>query len=173
VDALSRLRVLDDLDPWIPGYGHLGRLAQGPKHHLADPALAARLVGMTRERLLGGDSPEHQVPRDGTFLGALFESLATLSVRVFATSSRAVVSHFRLIDGRHEADLIVERDDHRIVALEVKLSSTVHRADVRNLVWLKRVLGDRLLDAAVLTTGASAYRRSDGIAVVPLGLLGP
>ncbi len=47
------------------------------------------------------------------------------------------------------------------------------RADVLHLTWLQRMLGDRLLDAAVVTTGPTAYRRPDGIAVIPAALLGP
>ena len=39
--------------------------------------------------------------------------------------------------------------------------------------WLREQLGDQVVDAAVLTTGEHAYRRRDGIAVIPLGLLGP
>lgn len=45
--------------------------------------------------------------------------------------------------------------------------------DVRHLRWLSGVLGDDLLDALVINTGAAAYRRADGIAVVPAALLGP
>ena len=42
-----------------------------------------------------------------------------------------------------------------------------------HLKWLKEKLGDRLLDAVVVNTGSDAYRRNDGIGVVPLSLLGP
>jgi uncharacterized protein len=173
VDVLSRLRILDDLPAWSPSRSHLSRLTQAPKHHLADPALAARLVGATRGRLLGG-AGSVLTPADGTYLGQLFESLAALSVRVFAGTVPARVSHLRVQDGRHEVDLIVEReDDQRIVALEVKLSGTVQADDVRHLLWLKQQVGDDLVDCVVLTTGSTAYRRPDGVAVVPLGLLGP
>ena len=41
------------------------------------------------------------------------------------------------------------------------------------LRWLQTKLGDDLLDAVVVTTGRHAYRRPDGIAVVPAALLGP
>jgi len=63
-----------------------------------------------------------------------------LSVRVYAQASEAAVGHMQTAGGAHEVDLIVERDDHRVVAIEVKLSQ--------------------------------AYRRRDGIAVVPAALLG-
>lgn len=55
----------------------------------------------------------------------------------------------------------------------MKLSETVTDHDVRHLTWLHERLGDQLLDAAVLTTGKHAYRRADGICVIPLALLGP
>ena len=106
-------------------------------------------------------------------LGALFASLAALSVRVFAGASDSRVSHLRVRDGRHEVDIIAERNDHRVVAFEVKLSATVDSDDASRLVWLRKERGDRLLDAIVLSTGSTAYRREDGVAVVPLGLLGP
>ena len=71
----------------------------------------------------------------------------------------------------HEVDLIVERRDGRVVALEVKLSATVDDADTRHLAWLAQRLGPDLLDAVVITTGREAYRRADGIGVIPAGLL--
>jgi hypothetical protein len=173
VDTLTRLRILDEVPAWIPSHNHLNRLTQAPKHHLADPALAARLVGATRASLLRGRG-ETFTPLDGTYLGQLFESLATLSVRVFAATLPASVSHLRLDSGRREVDLIVERDsDRAIVAFEVKLSGDVNYEDVKHLQWLREELGEQVVDAVVLTTGPAAYRRPDGIAVVPLGLLGP
>jgi hypothetical protein len=44
---------------------------------------------------------------------------------------------------------------------------------VQHLNWLEAQLGDDLLDKVIITTGKEAYRRKDGIAVVPAGLLGP
>jgi predicted AAA+ superfamily ATPase len=172
IEVLTRLRILDDLPAWVPTRNHLSRLTQGAKHHLADPALAARLVGVTRAQLLAGVG-EALTPAGGTFLGQLFESLVTLSVRVFAGPIGARVWHVRDHDGRHEVDLIVERDeDKKVIAFEVKLASSVGDRDVRHLLWLRKQLGHDLLDCAVLTTGPAAYRRRDGVAVIPLGLLG-
>jgi predicted AAA+ superfamily ATPase len=112
------------------------------------------------------------MPRDGTLLGALFESLVTLGVRVAAEAAGARVRHLRTAEGKREVDLIVVRDDHRIIAIEVKLSQSVGDEDVRHLRWLADKLGDDLLDAVVITTGSEAYRRADGIAVVPAGAFG-
>ena len=171
-ELLMSLRILDPLEAWLPTRNHLARLTSAPKHHLADPALAARLLNRTRQDLLTGDEGPLVIPRDGTLLGALFESLAALSVRTFAQAGEAQTGHLRTEGGRHEIDFIVEGRG-RVVALEVKLGGAVDDRDVRHLLWLREQLGDDLSDAAVLTTGPEAYRRPDGIAVVPLALLGP
>ena len=47
----------------------------------------------------------------------------------------------------------MERDDGRVVAMEVKLSPSVGEADVKHLRWLREQLGDHLLDSVVITTG--------------------
>ncbi len=172
-DALERLWLIEEVPAWSPSHNHLKRLTVAPKHHLADPALAARLVGIDAGGLLAGRDPDPVLPRDGTFLGALFESLVTLDVRTYAQASGAVVHHLRTRAGEREVDLIVVRPDQRVVALEVKLSATVDNGDVRHLLWLRDQVGDDLLDSAVISTGEYAYRRPDGVAVIPLALLGP
>ena len=172
-DVLSRLYLIDPVPGWRPTRNHIRELTEPPKHHLADPALAAQLVGATRESLLKGERPGPPIPRDGTFLGALFESLVTLSIRVYAQPAEARVSHLRTQSGRHEVDLIVERGDGKVVAFEVKLNPTVSGNDVKHLLWLKGEIGDDMLDMVVVTTGPQAYRRADDVAVVPAALLGP
>lgn len=172
-DVLEQLWVIDQIPGWLPSRNHLARLTQAPKHHLADPALAARLLGIDEHALLSGATSAVSAPRDGTLFGNLFESLVTLSLRVYAQSAEANVRHLRTREGRHEVDLIVERQDQRVLALEVKLSATVGDHDVKHLLWLREQLGEDVLDMAVITTGSHAYRRSDGIAVVPAALLGP
>lgn len=172
-DALARVWVLDEVPAWIPSNNRLNELGQAPKHHLADPALAAQLLGVRAETLLAGQSAGPTIPRDGTLLGALFESLATLCVRVYAAHLEAKLGHLRTARGRHEVDLIVERADGGVVAIEVKLAQTVDDGDTKHLTWLEQRLGEGVLDRLIITTGPKAYRRKDGIAVVPLALLGP
>jgi len=121
--------ILDPTPAWSPSRNHLARLAASPKHHLADPALAVRLLRRDHTQLLRGDERGLPIPRSGKLLGALFESLAALSVRTYGERADADVSHMRTSGGHREIDFI--------------------------------------------TTGQHAYRRRDGIAVVPLALLGP
>lgn len=172
-DALTRVWVLDEVPAWIPGSNRLRQLGQAPKHQLADPALAAQLLGAHASTLLAGKASGPTIPRDGTLLGALFESLATLSVRACAAHSEAKVGHLRTARGRQEIDLIVERADGSVAAIEVKLARSVSSEDARHLAWLGEKLGDRLVDRVIINTGPMAYRRQDGVAVVPLSLLGP
>ncbi|MFI4984465.1 MAG: ATP-binding protein [Solirubrobacterales bacterium] len=172
-DVLERLWIVDPVPAWLPTRNQIRRLSAPPKHQLADPALAARLLGVDAGSLLDASPAGPSILRDGTLLGALFESLTTLSVRIYAQAAEATVKHLRTAAGEHEVDLIVERADGRVIAIEVKLARDAGDEDTRHLAWLARQIGDALLDAVVITTGEQAYRRRDGIAVIPAALLGP
>lgn len=169
-DWLSSMWLLDPIPSWRPPGSALRRLIAAPKHHLADPALAARLLDVGVDELLDGQG--RTVAEHGPLVGALFESLCALSVRVIAQSLDAHVAHLRTQRGEREVDLIIEGSGGRKVGFEVKLTATVDAADVKNLLWLRSALGDQVKDLAVLTTGSQAYRRPDGVAVIPLALLG-
>ncbi len=173
-DVLEALRIVEPLPAWAPTSSYIARLSGPPKHHLADPALAARLLNVSAGALLGGQDVGPRIAREGTLLAALFESLACLSVRVFAQAANdASVFHFRTHRGEREVDLIVEGEDGRVLAVEVKLSQVITDEDTKHLRWLRERLGDRMVDTVVISTGPEAYRRrTDGVAVVPLALLG-
>lgn len=172
--ALEKVFVLDAIEGWRPTRNQLKRATAAPKHHLVDPALAAALLGINDEALLRGDEATGTPRvRDGDLFGHLFESLVAQTVRVSTQRTDARVYHFREYDGRREIDLIVERPNQKVLALEVKLSATIEDDDVRHLLWLKEELGDDVLDMIVVNTGPYAYRRKDGVAVVPAALIGP
>lgn len=163
-DHLTQLWLLDPVPGWSPSRSPISRLQVAPKHQLADPALAARLLNLSA-RSLGS--------RSGAFMaGPLFESLATLSVRVAAQAARADVGHVRTRNGDHEVDLIVEARDGGVIGIEVKLTADIVDSDVRHLLWLREKLPDEVVDLVVISAGKHAYRRPDGVAVVPLALLG-
>nr|WP_218880793.1 ATP-binding protein [Kineosphaera limosa] len=164
-DHLTQLWLLDPVPGWTGSRSAFTRLQQAPRHQLADPALAARLLGLTSRRLT--------TPTGAAMLGPLFVALATLSVRVCGQAARARVGHLRTGNGDHEVDLIVEGEEGQVLGIEVKLAATVGDSDVRHLLWLRDRLPDDVVDLVVLTTGSRAYRRTDGVAVVPLSLLGP
>lgn len=169
--ALEGLWIIEDVPAWLPTRNHLRRLSAASVHQLTDPALAARLLEVNAESLLAGRDGGRAVPRNGSLLGSLFQSLVTLSVRVYAQANEAKVFHLRTHGGDHEVDLIVQGVDGRVVALEVKLAATVSERDTAHLRWMAERIGPDLADAAVITTGPEAYRRRDGIAVIPAALL--
>ncbi len=169
-EALIALGVLDPIDPWLPGLNHFTTAGQARKHHLVDPAIAARLLRRSKRQLLTGNDGAYR-PADGTLLGNLFESLVALTIRNTAVVADARVSHYRDNKGRHEVDFIIEGEGG-VVAIESKLGTEVRPDDVRHLPWLSEQLGTELIDTVVVNTGPEAYRRKDGVAIVPLALLG-
>ena len=169
-DALTRLRILDELPPWLPSNNMLRRSSLASKHFLADPALAMRLMNLDAESIHGAEGFGSQ-QFDRPLIGRMFEALAVLSVRTYAEACFAKPMHFRDALGRHEIDVILEREDGKILAIEVKLGNIVSDADTKHLRWLRAELGENLVDCVVLNTGPLAYRK-DGIAVIPLALLG-
>ncbi len=102
-DHLSQLWLLDPVPGWTPSHNAIKQLRQAPKHQLADPALAARLLGLTASSLLSSTGAH--------LAGPLFESLATLGIRTMAQAAEAAVGHLRTRAGEHEVDLIVEGFD--------------------------------------------------------------
>lgn len=163
-DHLSQLWLLDPVPGWSPSRNPIARLQQAPKHQLADPALAARLLNLSATTL---------ATSTGAYMaGPLFESLTTLTVRVAGQAAQARVGHLRTRNGDHAVDLVLEGPEGQVLGIEVKLAATVRDDDVRHLRWLRDQRPQETVDLLVITTGTDAYRRQDGIGVVPLALLG-
>ncbi|GFZ78299.1 ATP-binding protein [Nesterenkonia alkaliphila] len=164
-DHLRQLWLLDPVPAWAPALNNPFKWLQfSEKHQLADPGIAAHLLGLSASSL--SDS------RGASMAGPLFESLATLSVRVAAGAAWAKVGHLRTKGGRQEVDLIVESFDGAVLGIEVKLSAHVDEKHLKHLKWLREQMPDRVVDLVVLYSGKEAYRTRDGIAVIPLALLG-
>jgi predicted AAA+ superfamily ATPase len=82
------------------------------------------------------------------------------------------VHHFRTHRGEHEVDLVVEGRNNKVLAIEVKLAATPPSDAVEQLDWFAKRFGGDVADRIIVTTGHDAYRRPDGIAVIPAALLG-
>ena len=169
-DALTRLRILDELEAWLPTKNQFARASAGSKHFLADPALAARALNLNQKQLFSSGLESGQY--DKPLLGRLFEALATLSIRSLAESQFAKVMHFRDSKGFREIDMIIQRADGKVLAIETKLAETVDAKDLKHLNWLQHQIGGDLIDRVVIYSGKYAYR-DDGVAVIPLSLIGP
>ena len=151
--ALGRRRALGD--------AALPRLQRDECHPIE---LVAEVAPGVAGRVLG----------DLNTLGYLFESLAARDIRVYAAAADATVHHYRERAGELEGDLVVERRGGAWIGAEVKLGSTHVDDAATALLRLAPARTTRLPAAlTVLTATGHAYQRPDGVAVVPLGLLGP
>lgn len=157
---LEDLFLIRRLDAW--GRTLRARAVATPKVHVLDSGVAARLMGVTPERLARRD-----LAAQAEF-GHLYETFVVgeLLKQVSWADDIASVGHWRTHDG-HEADLVIERTDGSIVAFEVKAASRVDRRDARGLRALRETLGDGFLFGFVICTGEMSYRLEDRIAVIP------
>ena len=148
----------------LPAWGRTlrARAVASPKVHVLDSGLAARLMGMTPERLAGPD------PAARAEFGHLFETFVVgeLLKQASWTADIASVGHWRTHDGQ-EADLVIERVDGSVVAFEVKARSRIDRGDASGLRALRETLGEGFLAGFVISTGELSYRLEDRIYVVP------
>lgn len=165
-NLLEQLMILEPLSAWMPFNASVPALAQRPKHHLCDPALAATLLGATSQSLTRGDGKQAHL------FAQLLESLAVLTARVAAESIGAKVYHLRTRKGEHEVDMVVENYTKQIIGIEVKVSPVVRDDDVRHLLWLQEIMGEKFAGGIVVHAGRALYQRPDGIWVVPLACLG-
>jgi predicted AAA+ superfamily ATPase len=164
--AMARLFVVEDQPAWSPAIRSRTLLRAAPVRHLTDPSLAVAALGAGPQRLL----------RDVETLGLLFESLVIRDLRVYAAAQDAQVLAYR--DSTDlEVDAIVERRDATWAAFEVKLGPGQVDDAARTLLRLAERVDverhGRPATLGVITGWGYAYRRPDGVAVVPIGTLGP
>ena len=111
---------------------------------------------------------------DFNTFGFLFESLCTRDIRIYAQAIDGDVFHYRDKSGL-ESDLIVRLRDGRWAAIEVKLGNKQIEESAQNLLALKAKIDEDKMGQAsflmVITGGQYAYRRNDGVLVVPIGCL--
>ena len=168
LDALERVFLVENQPAWSVGLRSRATLRRAPKRHFVDPSLAASMLRATPERLLA----------DPATFGLLFESLVVRDLRIYSQPDRGEVFHYRDDTGL-EVDAVIERDDGRWMAVEVKLSPAPDVVDeaAKSLRRLRdKVAADRVEDLALLmvvTSTGSAYRRSDDVQVTPITALGP
>lgn len=132
LDWLRTVFLVRELPAWSRNL--TSRAIRRPKLHVADSGLAAGLLGIEAEALVAAPS---------SAVGALAESFAVNEIARQATSARTRLSLWHYRDAHHEVDLIIERPDGSVVAVEVKASSSPSPAGLRHLRWMR----DRL-DAA-------------------------
>lgn len=149
------------LPSWSTNFG--ARVVKSPKLYPADAGLAAHLLDVDAERIA---EPGH------TGLGPLVEIFVVGElIKALSNSDlRVQLFHLRTADKR-EVDLILEDARGRIVAIEVKASSSPGPDALRGLRWLRERLGDRLHAGILLHLGQEAASRGERLFSLPLSTL--
>jgi predicted AAA+ superfamily ATPase len=152
----------------LPAWGTtLGsRITRHPKVHLVDSGVMAWLLSLTPQQIT------QATPAALTEYGHLLETFAVGEILKQASWFDAPVTagHFRTEVG-DEVDLVLERDDGQVIAIEVKAGSRISGEDFRGLRQLKERLGPRLEEAIILYTGEHAYIHDNWITILPLDRL--
>ena len=155
---------MEDVPAWSPSLRSKTAIRTTEKRHFVDPSIATAVLRTSPEGIL----------RDFKSFCFLFESLCTRDVRIYAQAIDGDVFHYRDKSGL-EADIIIRLRSGKWAAVEVKLGNREIEEAAKNLVALKARIDEEKMGEAsflmIITGGPFAYRRNDGIWVVPIGCL--
>jgi len=166
INALSKLFVIEDLRAWNPSIRSKTAVRSTPARHFVDPSIAAAALHIGPDAML----------KDLNTFGLLFESLVVRDLRIYAETMNGEVFHYRDGNGM-EADAVVQLQDGRWGAIEVKTGSKEIEVASAKLLKLREVIDTKKMNEPsflmVITTTQYAYRREDGVLIVPIGCLKP
>jgi predicted AAA+ superfamily ATPase len=166
LNALERLMIIENQPAWPAHLRSKTILRTSPKRHFVDPSLAVAALSASSERLL----------EELELMGLLFESLVIRDLRVYAQPIDGDIYHYRDNNGL-KVDAIVQLRNGTWGAFEVKLGQGMIDKAAENLLRFKKLIdtkksGQPAVLAVICGTGF-AYQRRDGVAVIPIGALGP
>ena len=171
VGALERLFVIEDIPAWSPAIRSATSIRSSKKRCFVDPSIAVAVLGASPQSL----------ELDLRTFGFIFECLCIRDLRAYSQSLGGQVSYYRDRYGL-EADVVLHLGDGRYALIECKLGSREVEEGARHLLEIKRLVQERNANEKqvplrepdllmVLTGGEFAYRRDDGVYVVPIGCL--
>lgn len=166
INALKKIFVIEDMPAWNPNLRSKTAIRSSDTRYYIDPSIAAAALGIGPQDLLN----------DLNTFGFLFETLCIRDLRVFADALNGTVYHYRDKSGL-ECDAVIHLRNGSYGLIEIKLGGErLIEEGASNLTALCRKLDtDKMKKPSflmVLTgTGDYAYRRSDGILIVPAGCL--
>jgi predicted AAA+ superfamily ATPase len=165
LDALSRLMILYEQPAFNTHIRSSASLRKSPKRHFCDPSLAVAALGLDKAALM----------KDFRYLGFLFESLAVHELKVYAQANDAALFHYQDSYGL-EIDTIVQKRNGEYAAFEIKLGVGYIEEAATNLKKFEQTIDTEKMGAPkslnIITGTGMSYRRSDGINVISLGVLG-
>jgi predicted AAA+ superfamily ATPase len=117
--------------------------------------------------LIGADAD--RLTADGPIAGMAYETFAAIELaRQISWQHNAPRQfHHRDRDGR-EVDIVLERRDGSVVAIEIKSAASASTSDFHGLRHLRDRLGNRFKAGVLLYTGPSTVPFGDRLAAVPL-----
>ncbi|MCI2145401.1 MAG: DUF4143 domain-containing protein [Bacteroidales bacterium] len=156
MNALRRIFVIEDTPAWKPSLRSKTGIRSSTKQQFVDPSIATAVMHLDEQSILN----------DFEYFGFLFESLVTRDLRIYSQTLDGEIYYY------HD-----RLDDGRWAAMEVKLGNeeiedgAKHLCDLRDRVDTSKVGEPSFL--MVITGGQFAYRRNDGVLIVPIGCLRP
>lgn len=166
IDALKKIFVVEDMPAWNPNLRSKTAIRTSDTRYYTDPSIAAAALGLGPDDLLA----------DLNTFGLLYETLAVRDLRVYAESLGGQVYHYRDKDGL-ECDAVVHLRNGAYGLIEIKLGGDkLIEEGVRTLQALAGKIDTGKMKAPsflmVLTgVGDYAYRRHDGVYIVPIATL--
>ena len=165
VSALEDIYAVENLPAWKPVLGSRTALRTSPLRYFSDPSITALALGAVPDTLV----------KDTGTLGLLFETMCIRDLRVYADAIDGRVYHYRDKTDL-ECDAVVVLRDGRYGLIEIKLGGGSRVEEAENLKKLRARLDTRVMNEPsflMAFTGIPkyAYRRLDGVFVVPLGCL--
>ena len=167
-DALKKLFVLEDMPAWNPNLRSKVAVQSSETRYFIDPSIAAAALALGPQDLLN----------DLCTFGLFFESMAIRDLRVYADAHDGEIYHYRDAKGL-ECDAVFHRRNGTYGLIEIKLGGIENiEKGATNLKELeKRIDTDKMKAPSFLMVligvGDYAYRRKDGVYVIPIGCLKP
>ena len=168
LNALDKLYLLDNDEPFSTNIRSSIRVKQSEKRHFADPSIACSLLNITEEEKLIHDL--------NTF-GFLFEAMVERDLKIYADSFHAKCYHYQDYQNK-EIDCVIELENGEWCACEIKLGANKIEEGAQNLLKIKQEIEKekgKVPSVLCVICGLSnaAYQRPDGVYVVPITALKP
>lgn len=166
INALKKIFVIEDVEAWNPNLRSKTAIRSSDTRYFTDPSIATAALGL---------GPADLIADLNTF-GLVFETLCMRDLRVYAEALNGSVYHYRDKNGL-ECDAVVHLRDGRYGLIEIKLGGeTLISQGASTLLSLADKIDTTKMKApsflmVITATGDYAYRREDGVLVVPIGCL--
>ena len=166
IKALKEIFVIEDSEAWNPNLRSKTAIRTSDTRYYTDPSIATAALGI---------GPQDLVNDLNTF-GLVFETLAVRDLRVYAEALNGKVYHFRDKNGL-ECDAVIHLRDGRYGLVEIKLGGDelVDEGSESLLKLAGKIDTERMKAPSFMMVlvgvGTYAYRRDDGVYVVPVGCL--